>query len=175
MRVFHFACALALLVLVQSSALAASLAPDTDNPFFERRKKDMLMEKAVEDIDGNFPLIVAMSESFGESWYMTWGWWLADRLPSQPVAVIKVFAATRAKDNLAMVCPRFPSDDPAYAGSEFHYLSRTAEALSSFTLANPAEEAVRKECLANVRENIQLMQKQYPNLKPASPWPVKER
>ncbi|MCC8194351.1 MAG: hypothetical protein LIP28_06875 [Deltaproteobacteria bacterium] len=69
---------------------------------------------------------------------------------------------------------RFPSDDPADIGSELDYLIRTSEALASFTMVDPAEEAVRKECLAHVRESLRIMRQENPDRLPSQAWPVKE-
>lgn len=129
------------------SASAAGHAPDA--AALQKEKDRFTLEKAAGNVAENSSVLGLLYKENADhsAWYTI----IADALPSQPVAVIKLLAFTQAP--VAAVCPR-----PSYNASQGHLLKpwmrRTVAALDSFTMKEPAEEAVRRACLDAVTKAL---------------------
>jgi hypothetical protein len=103
--------------------------------------------KAVKDIAENShaleELLLGIEDAQKVQWYML----TADKLPSQPVAVIDLMAAADVDPDC--MCPRqFPESESRSVIDA--WMRRSIAALNSFRMHDPRKENVRKECLGNI-------------------------
>ncbi len=89
------------------------------------------------------------------------------------MAVIQAFA--RTKTDLDFVCPREVIEDAISELGRMRLMERSIAALGAFTLVDPQEEAVRKECLARNIAALQKIRQPHQTYWPVEPWPVKEQ
>ena len=102
---------------------------------------------AVKDISKNIQtltkILLELEDAQKGRWYML----TADKLPSQPVAVIELMAATDVDPDC--MCPRqFPESESRSVIDA--WMNRAVAALNSFEMHDPRKENVRKKCLGNI-------------------------
>lgn len=127
--------------------------PYKEDPWgFRWDMKVLALDKAVEDINANRRFIVAVRDEFGESRLLEWGIPVAARLPDQPVAVIKIMAELDIP--VRDMCPRIVIEDAIPFYEYVRWMESAVASLESFTMLDPKEEAVRADCLGEIKESL---------------------
>ena len=145
------------LLIFSSVAAYAATAPDfaefEKDPWgFQWSRASLALDKAVEDIAANIPLLVIIRKDFGESAHLEWAIPIAGKLPSQPVAVVQLM--TLADTSIDHICPRAVIEG-TLSFSEFKtWLERSAASLESFTMSDAKAETTRRACLQKIRNAL---------------------
>ena len=122
-------------------------APGRDEARVERSARIHDIANAVKDISENIRtlknLLLELEDAQKGEWHML----TADKLPSQPVAVIELMAAANVDPDC--MCPRqFPESESRSVIKA--WMNRSIVALNSFRMHDLRKENVRKECLGNI-------------------------
>ena len=87
-----------------------------------------------------------------------WEILIADKIPTQPVAVIQLLAhMNNAMPDVIYVqkmCPRDFIEDTASYDQMVDWMERAATALEVFTMIDPREEAMRRACLEEIQKAL---------------------
>lgn len=147
---------IALLVLsgaVAYGATALDIAEFEKDPWgFRWSRAGLARDKAVEDIASNIPVLILIRKDFGESAHLEWAIPIAEKLPSQPVAVVQLM--TLADNSIDQMCPRQVIED-TLSFSEFKsWMERAAASLESFTMNDAKAEITRRACLQKIRDSL---------------------
>lgn len=150
--------ALAAALLTFAGAVAHGSA-DSDIVKFEKdpwgfqwSRAALARDKALEDIAANIPALVLLRKDFGESAHLEWAIPVAEKLPSQPVAVIRLM--TIADNSIDQICPRMVIED-TISFSEFqNWMERSVASLESFTMNDADAETTRRVCLQKIRHSL---------------------
>ena len=116
------------------------------------------IEKATEDISGNIPFLIAVHAETDAAVAKDWEILIADKIPTQPVAVIQLLAhMNNAMPDVIYVqkmCPRDFIEDTASYDQMVDWMERAATALEVFTMIDPREEAMRRACLEEIQKAL---------------------
>ena len=133
-------------------AAGDGIMPDAGERRYQDDKKEFAMLKAVEDIDKNMDFLLRMHQEVDASTGLGWEIFIADKLPSQTVAVIRLM--TRGKVGVNRMCPRVVIEDMMSDSDYDQWMTRTISSLEAIRMADSKEETVRQECLALIRESL---------------------
>lgn len=115
------------------------------------KQQDFVIAKATENISENITLLCRVLQELNEGDVAGWYVQTADKLPSQPVAVIELMAASRAE--VQDMCPR-----QFYEGTEHHvmeaWMQKAMKALSAFTMMDSGKDAIRRRCLEEIENAL---------------------
>ena len=121
--------------------------PDWQAIHDKEKQQDFVIEKAVENISDNITLLCRVLHELDEGSVAGWHVRTADRLPSQPVAVIELMAASHV--DVQDMCPR-----QFYEGTQHHvmeaWMRKAKKALSAFTMTDSRKDAIRRRCLEKI-------------------------
>jgi hypothetical protein len=113
----------------------------------KEKQQDYVIEKAAENISDNITLLCRVLQELDEGSVAGWYVHTADKLTSQPVAVIELMAASHAE--VQDMCPR-----QFYEGTEHHvmeaWMRKAVKALSAFTMKNNRKDTIRRQCLEKI-------------------------
>ena len=113
----------------------------------KEKQQDFVIEKAVENISENISLLCHVLHELDEGSVAGWYVHTADKLPSQPVAVIELMAASHVE--VQDMCPR-----QFYEGTEHHvmeaWMRKAMRALSTFTMTDSRKDTIRRRCLEKI-------------------------
>lgn len=140
---------LAFILFLYSSGIACANSEKSWQTF---DKSSLALEKAIENIFGNLDLLASMRGDFGESALLAWATPIADKIPSQPAAVIRLMARTGYP--VKNMCPRMYIEDQATFDEMVQWMEQAVAALDSFAMKDPKEEALREACLREIRKTL---------------------
>ena len=126
---------------------------------FRRSRAELALDKALEDIAAHIPLLLLMRKDFGES-FLDWAVPIAEKLPSQPVAVIQFVAnledgyAGTGQRYIEHICPRAVIEDAIPFSEYKNWLERSSLVLEAFTMNDPKAERARSFCLEKIKEAL---------------------
>ncbi len=134
-------------LLPAAQGVQTHAAPDRDETRQARMEGNARIHEAVKDIAKNShaleALLLELEDAQKGQWYML----TADKLPSQPMAVIELMAAADVDPDC--MCPRqFPESESRSVIDA--WINRSIVALNSFRMHDPRKENIRKECLGNI-------------------------
>jgi hypothetical protein len=113
----------------------------------KEKQQDYVIEKAAEDISDNITLLCSVLQELDEGSVAGWYVHTADKLPSQPVAVIELMAASHVE--VQDMCPR-----QFYEGTEHHvmeaWMKKAMKALSAFAMTDIHKDTIRRRCLEEI-------------------------
>ena len=121
--------------------------PDWQTIHDKEKQQDFVIQKAVENISDNITLLCRVLHELDEGSVAGWYVLTADKLPSQPVAVIELMVASHV--DVQDMCPR-----QFYEGTEHHvmeaWMRKAMKALSAFTMTDSRKDAIRRRCLEKI-------------------------
>jgi len=149
-----FAVALSVLTgAVAYGATATDIAEFEKDPWgFRWSRANLARDKAVEDIAANIPLLVVLRKDFGESAHLEWAIPIAEKLPSQPVAVVQLM--TLVDNSIDQICPRIVIEDTIPFSEYKNWMERSATSLESFTMNDEKAETTRRVCLQKIKDAL---------------------
>ncbi len=116
------------------------------------------IEKAAEDIARNMLFLIAVHAETDAATAEAWEIDIADKIPTQPVAVIQLMAHMHNElpDIIyaQKMCPRVFIEDTASYDQMIDWMERAAAALEAFTMIDPQEEAMRRACLEEIQKAL---------------------
>jgi hypothetical protein len=143
-------------------ALAGSVACAAATPDLAEFEKDpwgfpwsragLARDKAVEDIASNIPLLILIRKDFGESALLEWAIPIAEKLPSQPVAVVQLMALV--DNSIDQICPRMVIEESISFFEFKSWMERSAASLESFTMNDAKAEITRRACLQKIENAL---------------------
>ena len=126
---------------------------------FNWNKKALALDKAVEDIAAHIPFLLLLRKEFGEIFHLEWAIPIAEKLPSQPAAVIRLMAISnetfRHIDLTEIMCPWMVIEDtPIYFSQYKDWMERAVATLEAITMNDALEEKTRMACLQNIKDAL---------------------
>jgi hypothetical protein len=125
---------------------------------FRGRRAELAFAKALEDIAANIPLLLVLKKDFGESALFWWAAPIAEKLPSQPVAVIQLMVNiadwNTAEQYINHMCPMWVVENGIDFVQYENWLERSIAALESFTMTDARAEQMRNRCLRQIRDAL---------------------
>ncbi len=148
--------ATALFVLAGAAAHGATVLDivgfEKDPWGFQWNRAILARDKALEDIAANIPLLILIRKDFGESALLEWAIPIAEKLPSQPVAVVQLM--TLADNSIDQICPRMVIEDTISFPEFKSWMERSAASLESFAMKDANAETTRRTCLQKIRDSL---------------------
>ena len=128
---------------------------EKDDHAFRSKRAELALDKALEDIAANIPFLLVLKKDFGESALFGWAVPIAEKLPSQPVAVIQ-FMTNIADDEQYIIhmCPMGVIEDSIPFDQYKIWLERSVAALEAFTMTDVKAEKMRNYCLQRIKHDL---------------------
>lgn len=122
-----------------------------------RSRAELAHDKALEDVAANIPFLLLIRDDFGVS-FLDWVIPIAEKLPSQPVAVIQLLTNIEnqypEQRYIEHICPRTVIEDAIPYSQYKNWMERSILALESFTMKDGKAEKVRKRCLRQIKAEL---------------------
>lgn len=147
---FLFLCCIAPYVALSAGPSLQSYKNDSLG--FQRDKREIALDKAVENVHKNKLFIATLRSEFGESRLLEWGVPVADQLPAQPIAVIQLMAMLDIP--VRDMCPRIVIEDAIPFEAYVQWMEEAVDSLGAFTMTNPNEELIRQQCLSAIQKSL---------------------
>ena len=142
-------------VIVFLFAVVLSPAAHADDRWLQReikdKKMDYIMNEASLDISADVDLWVQLGSEVDASYGLGWRHTLARKIPSQPVGVIEIAARTDYPASQLCTVPFIEEEDYIVD----RWCRRSIEALESFVMVDGKREAIRRQCLEEIRANYE--------------------
>ncbi|MCL1986211.1 MAG: hypothetical protein FWG59_07175 [Betaproteobacteria bacterium] len=119
-------------------------------------RAELARDKALEDVAANIPFLLLIRKDFGES-FLEWVIPIAEKLPSQPVAVIQLMtniANWNDGQYIDKMCPMAVIEDSITFEQYKNWLERSVTALESFTMHKTEAEKTRRVCLGKIKSAL---------------------
>ena len=120
----------------------------------ESKKQQFIIDKASCDINENMTLLANLfiKKQLGEGNVQYYYATIADRIPSQPISVIKLMSVTNI--NVEKMCPRYYFDDGTDEFMIKYWEEKAIKSLDSFKFVYDNEEKIRVDCLNAIRKSF---------------------
>lgn len=145
------------LFILTGTVVCGAAAPDIvefeKDPWGFRWSRAVLArDKALEDIAANIPLLILIRKDFGESALLEWAIPIAEKLPSQPVAVVQLMALV--DNSIDQICPRMVIADTISFPEFTNWMERSVASLESFAMKDVDADTIRQACLRKIRNSL---------------------
>jgi hypothetical protein len=119
---------------------------------------ELALEKAVEDIAAHIPFLLFIRSKFDAIAHLAWAIPIAEKLPSQPVAVVQLMTIVNDIfdyfDVTDHMCPRMVIEDAIPFQQYKNLMERSVLALESFAMKDAKAEEVRERCLLKIKDTL---------------------
>jgi len=141
---------IALMILALSNQNSYSSDKFEEHIIFDK-KYEYIITKSCEDIQSNTDILLSVYKEIDAAIATTWRVSVAKKIPSQPVAVIRLLSKAGVKP------PRYCMD-PFFEADEFilkTWLGNAIDALEAFTMNDGKEESFRCQCLGELKSEYE--------------------
>ena len=120
---------------------------DFENQVILYKKYEYIIMKSCDDIHANIDVMLNIYKEMDAAIGTTWRVSVAKKIPSQPVAAIRLLSKAGVKPQRYCMDPFFEADNITLET----WLKRSIDALEAFTMNNAQEELFRCECLEEIK------------------------
>ena len=146
-------------IAIVMTALSCSYSfssDDFEEQIIFNKKYEYIITKSCEDIRANMDIMLSIHKEIDAAIATAWRVSVAKKIPSQPVAVIRLLSKADVKAQRYCMDPFFEADEITLKT----WLESSIDALESFTMKNSKEELFRCECLEEIRSEYKYFPKQ---------------
>lgn len=139
-----------IVIAIMMTALSCSYSfssDDFENHIIFNKKYEYIITKSCEEIYANMDIMLSIYTELDAAIGTTWRVSVAKKIPSQPVAAIRLLSKAGVKPERYCMDPFIEADDITLKT----WLESSIEALESFTMNNAKEELFRCECLGEIK------------------------
>lgn len=147
--------AIAILMTAFSCSYSFS-SDDFEEQVIFNKKFEYIITQSCEDIHANMDIMLSVHKEIDAAIATAWRVSVAKKIPSQPVAVIRLLSKAGVKAQRYCMDPFFEADEITLKT----WLESSIDALESFTMKNVREELFRCECLEEIKSEYKDFSKQ---------------